>query len=95
MITLQTLYGTVNGIVNDTEMLVKMLTEQNRKTFGLTIPKIEIDARASLTIFEPATKYIFEGKAILSKSKNSAFIGKAMKGKVIGIINKNKLILNN
>ena len=95
MITLQTLYGTVNGIVNDTEMLVKMLTEQNRKTFGLTIPKIEIDARASLTIFEPATKYIFEGKAILSKSKNSAFIGKEMKGKVIGIINKNKLIVNN
>ena len=95
MITLQTLYGTVNGIVNDTELLVKMLTEQNRKIFGLTMSEIEIDTPACLTIFEPETKYMFEEKAILSKSKNSAFIGKEMKGKVIGIINKNKLVLNN
>ncbi len=95
MITLQTLYGIINGIVNDTELLVKMLTEQNRKIFGLTIPGIKIDVPACLTIFEPATKYMFEEKAILSKSKNSAFIGKEMKGKVIGIINKNKLVLNN
>ncbi len=95
MITLQTLYGTVNEIVNDTELLVKILAEQNRKIFGLTMPEIEIDAPACITIFEPATNYIFEEKAILSKSKNSAFIGKEMKGKVIGIINKNKLVLNN
>jgi dihydroorotase len=94
MISLQTLYGTVNEIVNDTELLVKMLTEQNRKIFGLIMPEIEIDALACLTIFEPETTYLFEEKAILSKSKNCAFIGKEMKGKVIGIVNKNKLVLN-
>ena len=95
MITLQTLFGTVNGIINDTELLVRMLTEQNREIFGLMIPEIEIDAPACLTIFESSTNYNFEEKDILSKSKNSAFIGKEMKGKVIGIINKNKLVLNN
>ena len=94
MITLQTLYGTVNGIINDTELLVRMLTEQNREIFGLMIPEIEIGAPACLTIFESSTNYNFEEKDILSKSKNSAFIGKEMKGKVIGIINKNKLVLN-
>ena len=94
MITLETLYGTVNGIINDTELLVKILTEQNRKIFKLKMPVFEIDATACITIFEPETNYIFEEKAILSKSKNSAFIGKEMKGKVIGIINKNKLVLN-
>ena len=94
MITLQTVYGTVNTVVNNTELLVKIFTENNRKVFGLNLPVIETAAVACLTIFEPATNYNFEEKDILSKSKNSAFIGKQMKGKVIGIINKNKLVLN-
>ena len=95
MVTLQTLYGTVNGILDDTELLVKIFTEQNRKIFGLELPSIEVNKPACLTIFEPAANYIFEEKAMLSKSKNSAFVGKEMQGKVIGIINKNKLVLNN
>ena len=94
MITLQTLYGTVNTILNNTELLVKIFTENNRKVFGLNMPVIETAAVACLTIFEPSSNYIFVETDILSKSKNSAFIGKEMKGKVIGIINKNKLVLN-
>ena len=95
MITLQTVYGTVNTIINNTELLVKIFTENNRNLFGLNMPVIETAAPACITIFEPATNYIFEERAILSKSKNSPFIGKESKGKVIGIINKNKLVLNN
>ena len=59
------------------------------------MPVIEIDSFACLTIFEPETNYLFEEKAILSKSKNSPFIGQEMKGKVIGIVNKIRLVLNN
>ena len=95
MVTLQTLYGTVNGILNDSEHLVKIFTENNRKIFGLNMPAIEIDASACITIYEPSTNYIFKETAILSKSKNSPFIGQEMKGKVIGIVNKNRLVLNN
>ena len=94
MISLQTLYGTVNPIIKDSEQLVKIFTENNRNIFGLNMPVIEEGAAACLTIFEPATNYVFEEKAILSKSKNSPFVGKEMNGKVIGIINKNKLVLN-
>ena len=94
MITLQTVYGTVNAILNDNELLVKIFTENTRNIFGQTLPLIDINVAACLTIFEPATDYIFAENAILSKSKNSPFVGKEMKGKVIGIINKNKLVLN-
>ena len=94
MITLQNVFGTVNPIINNTELLVKIFTENNRKIFGLNMPVIETGAVACLTIFESFTNYNFEEKDILSKSKNNAFIGKEMKGKVIGIINKNKLVLN-
>jgi dihydroorotase len=95
MITLQTLYGTVNTIMNDTEALIKMLTENNRHIFDIAIPSIEENITACLTIFEPNTEFVFEENMIVSKSKNSAFVGKMMKGKVVGIINKGKVILNN
>ena len=95
MITLQNVFGTVNPIINNTELFVKIFTENNRNIFGLTLPIIDVNAVACLTIFETSTNFNFEEKDILSKSKNSAFIGKEMKGKVIGIINKNKLVLNN
>ena len=94
MITLQTLFGTVNGIMNEIELLVTMLTENCRNVFSIPIPKISEGAVACLTLFDPETKFIFEESMILSKSKNSPFIGKKMKGKIIGVINKNKLILN-
>ena len=94
MITLQTLYGTVNPIIGDTEALVKLLTEAPRNIFDISIPEIKEGAAACLTLFEPATEYIFEESMIRSKSKNSPFIGKMMKGKLIGTINKNKLLLN-
>ena len=94
MLTLQIVYGTVNNILNDTETLVKMLTEKNRNIFNIEIPTIKEGSSACLTIFSPSEKYIFEGSAIVSKSKNCAFVGKKMKGKVIGIFNKGKMILN-
>jgi dihydroorotase len=95
MITLQTLYGTVNAIMNDTEALVKMFTENNRNIFDIAKPTIEENATACLTIFEPNTEFIFEENMIISKSKNSGFMGKIMKGKVVGIINKGRMVLNN
>ncbi len=94
MITLQTLYGTINGIMNDTAALVKILTENNRNIFDIAKPSIEENVSACLTIFTPNTEYVFEENRIVSKSKNSAFVGKMMKGKVVGIINKGKMVLN-
>ncbi len=95
MIALQTLFGSIYAIINDTDTFVKMLTENNRHLFGIDIPNIAIGEKASLTLFEPNTKYIFDETMIQSKSKNSAFIDKKMKGKVVGIVTKNKLVLNN
>jgi dihydroorotase len=94
MITLQTLYGTVNAIMNDTEALVKLFTENNRNIFNITKPTMEEGTKACLTIFEPNTEFIFEENMIVSKSKNSAFVGKMMKGKVVGVVNKGRMVLN-
>ncbi len=93
MITLQNVYGTLNALNSDTEANIKMLTENPREIFSVEMPEIRVSAPACLTLFEPNTSFVFEEAMILSKSKNSAFVGKEMKGKLIGIINKNKKLL--
>ena len=54
---------------------------------------IEKGKLACLTFFNPSEESDFTLKNILSKSKNSAFLGSRMGGKVYGILNNNKLIL--
>lgn len=76
------------------EKLIDTLSVAPRKIFGLPIPEIKEGTVASLTLFNPLEEYVFEKSMIQSKSTNSAFIGKELKGKVIGIINKNQLVLN-
>jgi dihydroorotase len=76
------------------EEFVKMQTEYISRVFNLDLPKIEEGATAELTVFVPAEEFVFEEDQIYSKSKNNAFISKTLKGKVFGIINKDKLFLN-
>jgi dihydroorotase len=49
---------------------------------------------ADFTLFTKEGEFIYDEKTIKSKSKNSPFINKQLKGKVIGIINKDKVYLN-
>ena len=49
--------------------------------------------KANISLFNPEGKSIFTNKNILSKSKNSAFLGTEIKGKVYGIYNQEKLVL--
>ena len=97
MIGLESLFGVVWSMVNGQwaiAQLVEKITIAPRQIFGLALPEIKEGVTATLTLFNPATEYIFEEKNIRSKSKNSAFIGKQLKGKVIGIINGDKIYLN-
>ena len=94
MISLEALYGVANSFAKDSYSLIEQLTIAPRKIFGLPLPEIKEGATACLTIFNPEITFIFEQKHICSISANSAFIGQKLKGKVIGIINKNKFNLN-
>ena len=98
MIGLESLFGAIGTIGHGEygiEGLIKILSIAPRKIFGFPIPAIKEGAAACLTLFNPGTTFIFDETMIASKSKNSAFIGKQLKGKVIGIINGRKTILNN
>lgn len=76
------------------DVIVEKLTA-GKAIFGLDSVKIEDGAIASFTLFSPEGERTFTKENILSKSKNSAFLGQPMKGKVYGIYNNGKLVLNN
>ena len=75
------------------ETVIEKLTAA-RTTFGIESPSITEGAKANLSLFNPEGKNTYTSEAIRSKSKNSAFIGTEIKGKVYGIVNQNQLILN-
>ena len=94
METLESVFAAAGASGIPTETFVKMQTENIRSVFNLPVASIAEGEKANITLFVPGEEYIFEEKEILSKSKNNAFINKKLKGKVIGIFNKDKLVLN-
>ena len=94
MIGLESVFG-VAGICGIKSIdFIKMQTENIRKIFNVELPQIKTGAKANLTLYDPDAEYIFEEENIYSKSRNSPYISKKLKGKSFGIINGDKLFLN-
>lgn len=91
MLGLQTAYANANMALGDTKLVVNALAVRPREIFGLDAATIEKGNDASLTLFDPKHKWTLEEKDVVSKSKNSPFIGTELVGKVIGIVNNDKL----
>ncbi len=90
---LESVFGAAGTCGISTDIFVKMQTENIRKIFNLPVPSITEGENANLTFFIPDEEHVFEEKNIFSKCRNNAFVGKKLKGKVIGIINGDKLFL--
>ena len=73
------------------ERAVKLLTAGSERFTGTT-SKIEIGQPANLSLFTAKGTSVFGKENIRSKSKNSAFLGAKLKGKVYGIFANNQFI---
>jgi dihydroorotase len=90
-IGLESAFGALQTVL-PLEKIIEKLTF-GKQILSIENQKIKIKNKASFTLFTVDKKWTFGKEDILSKSKNSAFIGHEMKGRAIGIYNKGKLVL--
>jgi dihydroorotase len=88
VIGLETVFSCINTYNKDLSLedIIEKITDNPRKILNLVNPKIQEGEKANLTIFSPNEEQVYEEKNIVSKSKNSPFIGKTLKGKIIKVI---------
>ena len=91
-IGLESAFGALSNLF-PIEVVIQKLTAA-RALFQLENQTIDKGNKANLTLFTTDNEWTFGKENIASKSKNSAFLGEKMKGKVIGIYNNQKLVLS-
>jgi dihydroorotase len=94
MIGLQTAFAVVRTAIPKitTERLVELFAINPRRIFGLVQAEINQGAKVRMSLFAPETSWTFDNNR--SRSANSPFLGTALTGAPVGIINEDKLFLN-
>jgi dihydroorotase len=89
IINLQTFAANLTALSKfiEWDALIEKVTTGPRKVLNLEIPKIEEDTKANLTLFDPQRSWILDEKSNLSKSRNSPWFGKELKGKAVAVFN--------
>jgi dihydroorotase len=90
-IGLESAFGTLMTVL-PLEKIIEKLTV-GKEVFKIERVSVKEGAKANLTLFTPEGGSVFTKASILSKSKNSAFLGQKITGKVYGIINQDKITL--
>jgi dihydroorotase len=74
--------------------LVERFSTSPRKICSLPPIKIQEGEIANLTFIDPLAEWTVDTQSFKSKSKNSPFHGKVLKGKSVGIFNNHQLLLS-
>ncbi|HLZ17582.1 MAG TPA: dihydroorotase [Cyclobacteriaceae bacterium] len=93
MINLQTFASQLSSLGEELrlEKLILKAAEAPRRLLQLEIPKIDADEKANLTLFDPNGEWEFQSDNNFSKSKNSPWLGKKLKGKAVAVFNNGKV----
>ncbi|GAB3197501.1 dihydroorotase [Pontibacter aydingkolensis] len=97
IINLETAFAAANTAlagVLATEQLIDKFVTGPRAILGHNTPKVEEGEVANLTLFQPNATWVPTETDTLSKSKNSPFYGKELKGRVVGIVHKGQIVLH-
>ena len=92
-IGLESSFGALNSIL-ELDDFIDLISKIPRNRFGIKNYLIKEGEIADISLFNPTSESVFTEENILSKSKNSAFLGKKLQGKVYGIFSNSQLILN-
>ncbi|HYC40164.1 MAG TPA: dihydroorotase [Chitinophagaceae bacterium] len=95
MLGLETAFAALQTAVPELnpEHWVRLLSINPRRIFGLDLLSIAGGQPACLTLFLPDATWKVSESDFRSRSQNSAFIGQELRGRVLGIINKDQVFL--
>lgn len=96
MTSLETVYTALRTQLPEltAERTVDLLSKNPRNLFGLEQPSVTEGQPASLSIFDPEGKSLLTAGSTRSRSKNSPFFERSLKGRVIGIVKGDHFIVN-
>lgn len=94
MIGLETCFGVLRTVLPELnlDVIIRLMSIQPRNIFNLPALTIDKGKTAVISLFLPDEKW--QVLNFRSRSKNSPFMGTELKGRPLGIINKDKLFLN-
>ena len=89
---LQTFASQLTTLLNtvEAEDLFEKISITPRKLLKLEIPSVNVDEKANLTLFDPNKEWILNDESNYSKSKNSPWFDKKLKGKAVAVFNNSK-----
>jgi dihydroorotase len=93
VIGLQAAFGVLNGVGLNIDQILEAICYKPKQIFQLE-SKIEVGAKANLTLFDLTTSYLLTKETLASKSENSPYLGQTLTGKVIATIQQDKLHIN-
>ena len=95
MINLQTCFALANEALKDKlkpDQLVEKIAIAPRRILGLPVPSLQESSEANFTIFDSDVQWQLKREDIQSKSVNTPFLNKTLKGKAIAIFNHGQLL---
>ena len=93
VIGLQAAFGVLNGVGLSIDQILDAICYKPKQIFQLE-SKIEVGAKADLTLFDLTTSYLLTKETLASKSENSPYLGQTLTGKVIATIQQDKFHIN-
>ena len=98
MIGLQTLLPAIMKVHLDYGIefirLLACVTGYPSRILGIEGGSLSVGSRADITLFDPRPTWTFTGEAVVSKSKNSPFIGQEFVGRVVRTIVKGRTVFS-
>ncbi len=94
MISLENSFSLANKILEtrvSIDRLIDAFSTRPRNILGVSQPKLKVGEMANFCWFNPTEEWILTKESLLSKAVNTPFLGEKMKGKVLGVVHKNRI----
>lgn len=85
---IQVVFAALNTFAKelDLDTLINSLGVRPYKVLGKESPKLEMEAKANFTLFDPTAKWVFDKTSNESLSENNPLLGTELTGKVVGVV---------